>query len=545
MRAVRTSRAVWLAALAALGTAGCRLDPNGRVPGVVAESTWREGSPDPQSLANVGWFEVYRDPVLHDLVREALRANPDLAVALARVEEARAIAVATGADLYPRLDLGAAAGGVKSSRLDVPFGDRTHASYALSFDMLWEVDVFGRVRSQASAAKATYFASVEGHRDVAIRLVADVARAYFELRELDELLEITTRTLQASQEYVDLARIRFEGHKTSEVDLRQAESEYYRTAAVHVDVQRRIRAKENELSVLVGHQPGAVPRGTRATEQALPDLVPAGLPSDLLQRRPDILVAEQALAAETALVGAARANLYPRIALTGSFGWASDSLSDLFTDGANSASLIAGLLQPLFNAGRNQALVQAQAARMRAAMEQYRRVVLAAFAEVESALVSYRRFSEQRGVGERRLEALRKVLELAEVRYVGGKTEYLEVLDAQRALFDAELEQADTIQAQLVSLTALYKALGGGWDPSTAPPVCGTRSPLPVCPTPARPSVIGGAAAPVPAPAYPSPPPAARTQMSGGPVSGARRASVQDGLPPPVVRPWTPPPKTP
>jgi len=457
------------------------------------------------SLANTAWFDLYQDDVLRELIRMALASNPDLGVALARIDEARALAHAAGAEINPRVDFAAAGGWARASRVEVPFGDRDGGRIRASFDLAWELDVFGRIRSQAAAAYAAYLGSAAAHRDVGIRLVAEVARAYFELRDLDERLEIATRTLASRQEYVDLAKVRFEGHITSELDWRQAESEFYRTRAVQVEIQRAIAVKEDEIAVLLGRPPGAIARGRRAKEQPLPAAVPAGLPSDLLRRRPDIVAADQALAAETALVGAARANLYPRIALTGSYGWESDQLSELFTSPSNTASLIAGLLQPIFDSGRNRDFVAAQCARMRAAMEAYRGTVLFAFAEVEDGLANYRHYTEQRVVQGQRVAALSRVLELSETRYEGGVAEYLEVLDAQRELFDAELEQAATVQAQLVSLTRLYKALGGGWTLAETGP-CLPPSP----PSPPAPVVHAPSGLPPSATARPAPPPAAR-----------------------------------
>lgn len=451
------------ALLATAAGTGCRLDPAHHRPDTGAPSAWRDGAATSASLANTAWFAVYQDETLQGLIREALEGNLDLRVALARIDEARALAVASGAALYPTVDLSASAGGVRSTRAGAGGGDRSSETYGLAFDLTWELDVFGRIRTQTAAAQARYFGSVEGHRDVTIRLVADVARAYFELRDLDEQLAIAQRTLKSREEYVTLARDRFEGGKTSELDFRQAEGEYFRTKVVTVETQRQISVLENQVSVLLGRAPRAIPRGRTAAAQPVPVQVPAGLPSELLERRPDVRFAEQTLVAETALVGTARANLYPRIALTGTAGWESDALSDLFTSPSTTGALIAGLLQPIFNAGRNRSLVEAQCARMRIAMEEYRKTVLEAFREVEDALVDYRRYTEQRGVEAQRVEALRKVLSLAETRYVGGVGTYLEVLDAQRALFDAELEQARTVAAQLVALTRLYKALGGGW----------------------------------------------------------------------------------
>ena len=459
----------------ALAAAGCRLDPPVPGHGVDVQASWRDHAREVATLANVAWFDVYRDDVLRGLVRRAIEGNPDLAAALAHVDEARAIAVATGADLYPRVDLSGQGGHVRLPKNQVGSGSRDMWNVSVAFDVTWELDLFGRVRSEAGASQARWYAATDVYRDVGIRLVAEVARTYFELRQLDEVLEIAERTLKSRAEYVDLAKVRFEGGKTSEIDFRQAESEYWRTEVTYVDVQRQISNKENALSILLGKSPGAVPRGIRGPDQPLPPFVPPGLPSDLLMRRPDVTAAEALLVSETALVGAARAALYPRIALTGSFGWESDQLKNLFSSDSITSSVIAGLLQPIFNAGRNRSLVEAQCARMRAAMEVYRKSVLVAFAEVESGLVDFRRFGEQRGVQARRLEALRKVLDLAETRYRGGVAQYLEVLDAQRGLFDAELEEAQTIASHLVSLTFLYKALGGGWDAN----YCGEAVPAP------------------------------------------------------------------
>jgi multidrug efflux system outer membrane protein len=479
------------AAAALLGAAGCNLAPPLTLPDAGTPSAWRDGAAEVETLANVRWFDVYDDPVLRELIQEAIARNPNLEVALARVDEARAIARATGADLAPRVDLSGQGGVVRSTRDAAAGDDRTSGFASVSFDLAWEVDVFGRIRNQTAAARARYFASVEAHRDVGMRLVAEVARVYFELRALDEALGVTERTVKSSGEYVDLAKIRFEGGKTSEVDFRQSEGEYHRTDAVRIDLLRQIATKEHEMSLLLGRAPDAVPRGRQGSDQTTPGHVPAGLPSELLRRRPDVAAAEQVMIAETALVGAARANLYPRIALTGSFGWESDQLADLFTSPSATSSLIAGLLQPIFDAGRNRALVEAQCARMRAAMHAYRGVVLAAFGEVETGLVSYRRFGEQRRVQDLRVDALRKVLDLAETRYVGGKTEYLEVLDAQRGLFDAELERVDTVRGHLVSLTVLYKALGGGWDPTLygGAPCAPAPPPAPYRPAPS-PSIV-------------------------------------------------------
>jgi multidrug efflux system outer membrane protein len=297
-----------------------------------------------------------------------------------------------------------------------------------------------------------------------------VARAYFELRDYDRRLEIARRTIESRREYVQLAKDRFEGGVTPEIDFRQAEAELARVLTVVFELERLIAAKENELSVLIGRNPGPILRGRALDEQKLPTAVPAGLPSELLDRRPDIRVAEQQLAASTANIGEAKALLFPRIALTGSFGFASTEFDTLFDGPSKSWNIVGNLLQPIFNSGKNRRRVEITESRQRQALYAYERTVLEAFRETEDALVAYRKTGEQRGAQATRVGAERKVLELAELRYRGGVAAYLEVLDAQRSLFGAELDEAQTIGSNLVSLVRLYKALGGGWPSQPEPP---------------------------------------------------------------------------
>jgi multidrug efflux system outer membrane protein len=308
----------------------------------------------------------------------------------------------------------------------------------------------------------------EVRRAVVITLVADVARVYMELRSLDLSLEVGQRTLASRQEYMELAQVRFEGGVTSEMDWRQAEAEYHRTEALVHDLERQIAQKENELSLLLGHNPEVRARGRRADEQPLPVQIPAGLPSALLERRPDIRAAEQQLIAANAKIGEAKALLYPQISLTGSYGAASTELESLFT--GDSWYLLGGLVQPIFNAGKNRRRVEAMESRQRQAIYAYERTILQAFREVEDSLVAHEKAREQRESQGKRVMAERKVLELAELRYRGGVAAYLEVLDAQRSLFNAELEEIQSINDQLVTLIRLYKALGGGWPDVPAAP---------------------------------------------------------------------------
>jgi multidrug efflux system outer membrane protein len=307
-----------------------------------------------------------------------------------------------------------------------------------------------------------------------------VATAYLELRDFDSRLEIARRTIESRKESVQLAKDRFEGGLTPEVDFRQAVAELRRVEVVIFDLERLVALKENELSVLLGRNPGAVPRGRTIDEQKLPGAVPAGLPAALLDRRPDIRAAEQDLAAATANIGEAKALLFPRIALTASFGFTSTEFDTLFDGPSKSWNIIGNLLQPIFNKGKNKRRVEITESRQRQVLYDYEATILQAFRETEDALVAYRKTGEQRRAQSDRVEAERKVLELAELRYRGGVAAYLEVLDAQRSLLGAELDQAETVGSNLIWLVRLYKALGGGWpsapETTAAPTTSGRPS---------------------------------------------------------------------
>ena len=470
------------AAALALLAGGCALGPNYKRPAVPVSPTWREiPVAEAQSLANTAWWALFDDPELQELVRIALIENKDLKIAVERIEEARARYGFTKADLWPKLDANATAGGLRfnsGSLLHTPEGDQGAASeatetgiYDVSANVSWELDFFGRIRRATEAQRALLLGTQEARRSAVISLVADVARAYFELRDFDRRLEIARSTIQSRREYVQFAKDRFEGGITPELDYRQAEAELARVLTVVFDLERLIALKENELSVLLGRNPGPMLRGRALHEQKLPAAVPAGLPSELLDRRPDIREAEQVLAASTANIGEAKALLFPRIALTGSFGTTSTDFDTLFEGPSTSWNIIGNLLQPIFNAGKNRRRVEITESRQRQTLYAYERTILQAFRETEDALVTYNKTGEQQQAQATRVAAERKVLELAELRYRGGVAAYLEVLDAQRSLFDAELEEAQTLGSHFVSLVRLYKALGGGWlsAPQPAP----------------------------------------------------------------------------
>ncbi len=455
-------------ALAALVVGGCRLGPDYQRPAVPVPDKWREvETKEQESLANTPWWELFQDPVLVQLIHTSLADNQDLKIAVERIEEARARYGFQKADLYPKVDLAASAGAVGVTRNGIPnlpSGiDTSNSLYSISGQAFWEIDFFGRIRRATEAELALVYASEQSRRAVVLSLVAGVAQAYVELRELDRRVEIARATLASRVAYVSLVKDRFEGGVTSELDLHQAEAEMHRTESILRDFEQQLSQKEHELSALLGHNPGDIQRGKSIEEIAMPPAVPAGLPSDLLERRPDVRQAEDELASANARIGEAKALLYPSIAITGAYGFESTDLGSLFESPSQAWSLSANLLQPIFNSGQNLRRVDVAESQMRQALYAYERSVLLAFREVEDSLVSVRQSKLRRGAEGERVVAELKVLDLAETRYKGGVAAYLEVLDAQRSLFDAQISETSAVRDQFVAMIQLYKSLGGGW----------------------------------------------------------------------------------
>jgi multidrug efflux system outer membrane protein len=455
-------------------SAGCMLGPDYARPDVPLPADWRElDLAEQESLADVPWWELFQDPALQDLIAIALQENKDLAIAIERIEETRALYGFQRADLFPRIDATGSAGRFRVSENGIPGlpsdVDSEDSFYSAGASVFWELDFFGRIRRATEAQLALLYAAEENRRAVVLTLVADVASTYVELRDADHRLAIALRTLESRRAYVELARERFEGGLTPELDLRQAEAEYHRTEALVHDFEQLVAEKEHELALLLGRNPGEIARGMDASAMPVPPTVPAGLPAALLDRRPDLTTAEHLLASSTARIGEAKALLYPNIALTGGFGWESTELEDLLDSPSQAWSLSANLLQPLFNAGQNRRVVEVAESQQRQALFAYESAVLQAFREVEDALAGVRTAGARRESQLRRVVAERVVLDLAEVRYRGGVSDYLEVLDAQRSLFDAELDEAAAIRDQLVFVIQLYRALGGGWEEPAEP----------------------------------------------------------------------------
>ena len=451
---------------------GCKVGPDYERPPVVAPANWRgaqvANAAAQESIANVPWWEQFKDPQLRDLITVALKENSDLKIAIERIEEARATYGISKADLYPHVDVKALGGGINPSNgslTHVPEGGGSNATglYNVGVGFSWELDFFGRIRRAGEAAKAAMLATEEARRAVAVSLVSDVAIAYVDLRGIDRRLAITLETLKSRQEHVEYARLRFEGQVTHEVDLRQSQAEAHRVQALVYNLEKLIAQKEHEISFLVGRPPGEILRNRSAEEQPVPPEVPVGLPAQLLEQRPDVRRAEMELMSATARIGEAKAALYPTIKLTGSYGLASTDLSDLVDPASQTWHLFANLLQPIFAGGALRGKVEVRQSQQRQAVYAYEKTLLQAFREVEDALVTLRKVGQQRTEQQQRATAEGQVVELAELRYKGGVSSYLEVLDAQRSLFNAQIDDATTTSEHTRSLIQLYKALGAGW----------------------------------------------------------------------------------
>lgn len=452
--------------------AGCTIGPDYRRPPVTAPPTFRGGGntpPDEVSLADVKWFDVFKDARLQELIRTALVRNYDVRDAVVRVDAARAVLGITRADQFPTID---AQAGTTSSRIStagavpLPQGidqTRTVGTVGLSLAS-FELDLWGRLRRATEAARADLLASEENRNAVMTTLVSDVAGAYFSLLELDMELAIARRTLAVRQRSLELIRNRERGGLGSLLEVRQGEQLVHGAAQVIPGVEQLIEQTENQIALLLGDSPDAVVRGQPLTEQEQPPEVPPGLPSRLLERRPDLRAAEQNLVAANAVIGVAKAAYFPRISLTGLFGFQSDQLSSLFTGPNRVWQFAPQVTQPIFNAGRLRSNVRLAEAQQQLALVGYERAIQTAFREVSDALIRRQKMREIRQERERLVATLQDRSRLSYVRYEGGIDTLLNALDADRDLFEAELGLAQTRLDELLALVQLYRALGGGWQ---------------------------------------------------------------------------------
>ena len=454
----------------AAGLSGCALGPDYHRPDLALPDAWRSGDATTNSFADMPYTELYRDSVLNNLIATALSNSPDVRSALARIEQAAAALRIQQADYWPSVNGSATYTSARKGNIP-PLRGAEGDQYDIFGALSYEVDVWGRIRRLNESARAQYLATEEARRSVEIGLVAGVAAGYFNLRALDRQLEIAAATLASRQDMLELTKIKFDdgGGIVSELDVVQAQTQVSSTKSSIASLQRLIATTENALNLLLGGYPGDVPRGLGVAEQWQPDDVPAGLPSDLLLRRPDVRAAEQSLIAANANIGVARAAYFPAISLTGALGVQSDELSDLFDTGISKAwSFSPNLAAPIFNAGKIRANVRVAEAQRKQALADYEKAIQTAFREVADALAGVRYLREQLAADEETLQAETKRLDLAQARYEGGVAAFSDVLDAQRYQFSAELTAVQTRNDLLNATVQLYKALGGGWQGKNA-----------------------------------------------------------------------------
>jgi outer membrane protein, multidrug efflux system len=458
-----------IAALALL-VAGCSLMPPYKRPEAELPATW-SNAPAQGTTVNERWWALYRDPVLERLVEEALAQNRDLAIAAARVEEARALLRITDADRAPSIDATARGDRSRSSErssMPLPPGVALEReTYRAQLNVAYELDLWGRLRGASNAARAQLLATQAGRDTVRITLASQVVQSYFTLVALDEQIEVTRRTLGLRGENLDLQKHRHKAGLITDFNLRQLEAEVAAARAQLPQLEQRRTSVEVALSVLLGRSPRAITSDTIGVQAGQTDqpvaVIPEGLPSDLLLRRPDIAESEQRLIAANAQIGVARAALFPRISLTGYLGSDSASLGNLFSGPATIWQLAFGLAQPIFQGGRLRAEVDAVRAREQQALAQYQKTVQVAFGEVREALVAQSRTREVFAAEDERVAALRETLRLARIRFENGLSSQLEVIDAERNLLQAELNRIDALRAQRAAIADVVRTLGGGW----------------------------------------------------------------------------------
>ena len=477
-------RTEWLLlALAMAWLTGCAVGPNYKRPTVDVPGTYRGSTPDTPagadsqqvkseqakteqaklSLGDEKWWQVFEDPELQGLIRTALKNNYDIRIAAARVLQAQAQLGITRADQFPSVSGGGNITSEQSPQIGpIPAYEVTLGQ--LTASAAWNVDFWGKYRRATEAARATLLASEWARKAVTATLVANLATSYFQLRELDLELEISKRTFDSRSESLQLTRTLEQHGFNSLLDVRQSEQLVYTAAAEIPDFERQIAQQENAISILLGNNPGDVPRGLKIYEQPHAPEVPAGLPSSLLERRPDVRQAEANLIAANAQIGVARAAYFPQISLTGTAGFESPALADLFTGPAGIWTLAASLTQPIFEGGKLKSNVRLAEAQRQQMLLTYQQTIQGAFRDVSNGLIAYRKNREFRIQQAHLLESAQDAARLSHVRFKAGTTDYLEVLTNETNSFSAELGLAQAQANELIALVQLYQALGGGWQ---------------------------------------------------------------------------------
>jgi len=467
--------------LSLLIAAGCTMGPDYKRPDVPTSDSWRLAQGTSESIANMPWWELFKDEELQKLIHTALQENLDLQVAVATVAEFNNQLVIAKFDLAPSLGYSGDAFYYHNTNNGLSTGDGKvlpgqaggrsgsggldYSKESFTGGIKWEIDLWGRIRRNVEATQAELLAREENQRGVVIALVSDVAQSYFTLRALDLQVQIAQRTLKVWDEAVRLSRSQYEYGYASKLDLDRFEAEQSGTRAQLANLEQQVVQAENRISVLLGHRPMAIPRGLVLTEQPLPPEVPVGLPSSLLSQRPDILEAEQKLVASNANIGVAQAQRFPQFSLNAGGGVAGFQINSMATGPFATAGVAGSLTGPLFNATALGYGVGVATAQEQQALARYELAILNAFREVEDSLITITKTREQREAQESQVASLKSALNFADKRYRGGFASYLDVLTAQRDLFQAELGLVSTRQQHLSSIVRLYKALGGGWSP--------------------------------------------------------------------------------
>jgi multidrug efflux system outer membrane protein len=435
-------------------------------PPVDTPQSWRFGEKEARGIVNTAWWQQFNDPVLNELIGVALHENKDLKIAAARVEEFIARYAVTRASLFPQVGANAGPERERTTELGqvaLPAGTpNPFYQYQVSLSASWEIDLWGKLRYATETAHAALLGTEEGRQSVILSLVTSVADSYVNLRDLDRQLDIARQTAKIRKETYHIFNIRFKAGYVSELELSQAKSDLEQVLSTIPPLEKSIAQQENALCVLLGRNLGPIPRGKPISDLGMP-AVPAGLPSDLLEQRPDIRLAEQNLISANAQLGVARAQYFPDISLTGLFGYESTRLSSLFSGPARIWSWAVPLTAPIFTGGAIAGQVKEAEAIQKETLFQYQQAIQNAFRDVEDSLVDQHRTRDQLEALARQVEALRTYARVARLRYDNGYTSYIEVLDADRNLFSAELNYTQTQGTLFQSLVNLYKAMGGGW----------------------------------------------------------------------------------
>jgi multidrug efflux system outer membrane protein len=445
-------------------TSACALTPDYERPELGVPEAWLRSSDTRESIANLPWWEIYGDEALTQLIETALEQNQDLALALARMQESAYLVTFTRADQFPFLGLSGGAGRGRQSKEITGF-TQTKNNFSIGANLSFEVDLWRKYARATEASRADLLSTESAYRNVTIGLIADVAESYLLLRDLDSRLEISRKTADGRRDRLRIVRARFEKGTEAELDVNQAEVQLAIAEASVAQFERGVAQAEHALRVLLGQFPGPIPRGEPIGLEDQPVEVPLGLPSELLERRPDVVEAEQRYAAETARIGVAQALRFPALSLTAEIGAVAEDLTDLNSTDAGQWNIMAGIFQPIFNSGQLKAQMKAQRARAEQAQHRYISVLQNAFREVEDSLIAITTTRRERAARHRQVTAAANAARLSQARYDGGVVDYLEVLDSDRTLFDAQLEESSIRREALTSLVTLYKALGGGWSP--------------------------------------------------------------------------------